>query len=645
MRYPSMGTLVKLQVSVAQDAAPGEREVRLSTNLGVTNKLAFYVGQLPEVSKPALRVATAIRSDKKPRYGLYDLGQPAPKGPMEVTLPATVNGQMEPGGKDKIKFKAHKGQSLVILAGTRELIPYISDAVPGWFQATLTLYDSKGKEVEYADHFLFNQDPVLHYDVPADDEYTLAIHDSIYRGREDFVYRISMGELPFITSIFPLGGKSGAKTNIELRGWNLPVGGGETGQRARITEKDKSKVTRGVYPISVRSGQTLSNVMPFSVDTLPEATEKEPNNDIKTAQKIKIPVIMNGKVNEPGDVDVFRFDGHAGEEIVAEVIARRLGSPIDSVLRLTDAAGKQLAYNDDFEDRGAGLITHQADSRILYKLPANGTYFVHLGDSQHNGGVEYAYRLRVAHPQRDFELRVVPASINVKAGSTIPITVYALRRDGYEGDITLSLKNPPAGFVLNGPWIPGNQDKVRLTLTVPPNKQGQPIKLIMDGRASVDGKEVHRPGVPAEYMEQAFAYHHLVPAKDWLVRVIGSGSRSNAWKLLADKPVQVPVGGTALVTMVIPMGKYANELRVKLSEPPEGITIQDSTPRPDGIVIRVRADAAKAKPGLRGNLIVDGFLERAVNPGQPKSRSQRMESIGTLPAIPFEVVGTVQARK
>ena len=33
----------------------------------------------------------------------------------------------------------------------------------------------------------------------------LAINDAIYRGREDFVYRVTVGELPFVTSIFPLG--------------------------------------------------------------------------------------------------------------------------------------------------------------------------------------------------------------------------------------------------------------------------------------------------------------------------------------------------------------------------------------------------------------------------------------------------------
>jgi len=69
---------------------------------------------------------------------------------------------------------------------------------------------------------------------------------------------------------------------------------------------------------------------------------------------------VNGRIDQPGDVDVFSFEGRAGTEIVAEVMARRLNSPLDSVLRLTDTTGKQIAFNDDFEDKGAGLETHHA---------------------------------------------------------------------------------------------------------------------------------------------------------------------------------------------------------------------------------------------------------------------------------------------
>jgi len=42
------------------------------------------------------------------------------------------------------------------------------------------------------------------------------------------------------------------------------------------------------------------------------------------AQRVKLPIIVNGRIDQPGDWDVFRFQGRAGEAIVAEVYARRL---------------------------------------------------------------------------------------------------------------------------------------------------------------------------------------------------------------------------------------------------------------------------------------------------------------------------------
>jgi hypothetical protein len=71
-----------------------------------------------------------------------------------------------PGEPTATAFQARQGQSLVIAASARELMPYLADAVPGWFQAVLTLYDAAGKEVAYDDDFRFHPDPVLHYVAP-----------------------------------------------------------------------------------------------------------------------------------------------------------------------------------------------------------------------------------------------------------------------------------------------------------------------------------------------------------------------------------------------------------------------------------------------------------------------------------------------
>ena len=109
-------------------------------------------------------------------------------------------------------------------------------------------------------------------------------------------------------------------------------------------------------------------------------------------------------------------------------------------------------------------VAHHADSRISAKLPADGVYFIHLADTQRAGGAEFAYRLRVSAPQPDFELRVTPSSINGRAGGSVPVTIYAVRKDGFSGDIAVVLKNAPPGLVLLGDAIPVGKDQAKFTL-------------------------------------------------------------------------------------------------------------------------------------------------------------------------------------
>ena len=74
------------------------------------------------------------------------------------------------------------------------------------------------------------------------------------------------------------------------------------------------------------------------------------------------------------------------------------------------------------------------------------------------------------------------------------------------------------------------------------------------------------------------------------------------------------------------------------SDPPEGITIEDVLSVEAGAVILFRADADKVEPGLKGNLIVDAFIQRALPRQDGKPGNKRRFPVGTLPAIPFEIV-------
>jgi hypothetical protein len=601
---------VTLEIKLAADAPPGPRELRLVTAAGLSNPLGFQVGKLPECRKSPSSGVTTETEVREP-------------------LPVVLNGQILPGGADRFTFHARKGARLVAVAAARDLIPYLADAVPGWFQAALTLYDSAGDEVAYADDYRFQPDPVLHYEVPADGRYVLEIKDAIYRGRQDFVYRVTLGELPFVTGIFPLGGHEGRQTAVAVKGWNL------TGDQISVN----ASPWPGIHRLSLPADPPPFPSLWFASDIWPECREEEPNDTAETAQRLTPPVIVNGRIDRPGDWDVFRFEGRAGSPIVAEVFARRLGSPLDSVFKLTNAAGQLLIENDDYEDKAAALLTHHADSRLALTLPADGTYYLYLGDVQHKGGEEYAYRLRIGPPRPDFELRVVPSSVNARAGTAAPITVYALRRDGFDGDIALELKDPPPGFRLDAPLLPGSQDRLPLTLTVPAASAEKPFSLSLQGRAVIQGRKVLRRALPAEDMIQAFAYHQLVPAQQWLVTVMERRWANVWWRPQDDGSLRLPAGGTARARFTVPAGPLVDQVQLTLSDPPPGIEIKSVSPVRGGIAILLRADASKVKPGLRGNLIVNAAMEHAVESAKAAARGAKQHiPLGSLPAIPFQIV-------
>ncbi len=503
----SISSLVFVEITMTPDASPGARELTLVTPRGVSNPLVFHVGQVPETSrKPMLTALLQVLGKEETALRK----RPDDEVEVRISVPCTMNGQIASGEVNRYRFEARKGQRLVISTQARQLIPYIADAVPGWFQPVMALYDARGKEVAYSDDYRFKPDPVILFEVPRDGEYVLSITDAIYRGREDFVYRITIGELPFLTSIFPLGGRVGATHSIEMKGWNL--------QAAKLT-KPASDAEPEVYPVTARKGKLVSNPLPFALDTLPECFDQESNNDPSHAQKVKLPIIVNGRIDRADDWDVFEITGRAGDTMVAEVSARRLESPLDSLLKFTDSNGKVLAFNDDREDPEAGVNTHHADSYLMVKLPADGTYYVHLGDTARNGGEEYAYRLRISAPRPDFALFVVPSSTALRSRSSGTLNIQAVRKDGFTGPIKLALRDPPAGLSSTTVSLSPTQTAARLSVKTGQMNARQRLHLAVEGRAKIGESELAHEAVPAEDKMQAFLWRHLVPAKELKVLV------------------------------------------------------------------------------------------------------------------------------
>jgi hypothetical protein len=83
-----------------------------------------------------------------------------------------------------------------------------------------------------------------------------------------------------------------------------------------------------------------------------------------------------------------------------------------------------------------------------------------------------------------------------------------------------------------------------------------------------------------------------------------------------------------------------DRVRFELSDPPEGIVLKSVSPSSAGSELVFQTDAAKVKPGMKGNLIVAAYPKAASPPGKAKPKAARRAApLTTLPAIAFEIAG------
>lgn len=217
---------------------------------------------------------------------------------------------------------------------------------------------------------------------------------------------------PKLNRLEPWGAQRGKAFRLELYGAYLPEGSqivstlpasftplakGSRNSKAALNflVELKKDAPLGLYPIRLETPTGVSNVMLFSVGEFPDVAEaessamdEEASNDApEQAQSVERPVAVNGRLRA-ADRDVYRFEAKAGERVVIEVEARRMGSAIDPVIRLLDADGRQLAINNDAATLGL-------DSRLLLDVPKDGAYFVAVHDARYSNQSANFYRLKI----------------------------------------------------------------------------------------------------------------------------------------------------------------------------------------------------------------------------------------------------------
>lgn len=221
-------------------------------------------------------------------------------------------------------------------------------------------------------------------------------------------------ETPRVFALFPIQLTAGEKATLRLRGLKLKDATEvRVAPEAQATLKEKKdtgvptgleakevgdqevaiEVTppAGCEKLSVEivtpSGVTKAReVLVFPQDAL--IPEKESNNGFREAQPIESGKPLRGKIDADKDVDVFRFDAHAGQALTARVIAADAGSLLDPILSLFDTAGHLLATADD--------TPGHRDPVLTFLPKTDGPLCLVVSDAHDRGGPWHEYRLEIS---------------------------------------------------------------------------------------------------------------------------------------------------------------------------------------------------------------------------------------------------------
>ncbi|MBL8828764.1 MAG: PPC domain-containing protein [Planctomycetaceae bacterium] len=440
------------QVQIAADAPLGTRWWRVANSQGVSPALRFVVGDLPEIVEHEID-GEAI--------------------PVDVTLPLTINGRMFPREDiDLWVFEAKRGETIRCEVTAARLGSLLD--------SQLEILDASGRRLaSNGDHY--GVDSLIVFTAPADGRYTVRIHDAAFGGLQTYVYRLTLSALPHVTNIYPLGGKRGATTAFELGGVNLP--------KEAVSVAIPASAT-GDYLHTFAIAGKNTNAVALETSDVDELLEREPNTIAAQALKLAAACVANGRIDEPGDVDSWTLEAKKGETFTLDMRAGKLGSPLDSVLIVEDATGKEVARSDDISGT-------DSDSQLRFAPSADGTYTVKVSERYASrGGREFAYRLHVAAAgEPDFRLTMAIDAVTLYRDGQAKLRVQAQRLNGFNEQIAIVIDNLPPGVTVGNDKINKNAPQTDLTFKAPADAKIELRQCVVRGVAKVGDQEISRRAV------------------------------------------------------------------------------------------------------------------------------------------------------
>ena len=625
---------VVFKVTIPPDAPLGFHDVRLVGRWGVSNARTFVVGDLPEVL------------EKEPNNDVPEA--------QRIDLNTTVNGTMASAiDVDYYVFAGKKGQRVVFNCR--------ASSIDSRFLPAVEVYDAKGRMLAEGRNYSGN-DALTDCTLPDDGDYYVRLFEfthtaNIPGGSTEYFYRLTITTAPWIDAIYPAVLEPGKATPVTIYGRNLP--GGQPDPTAVVDEhvldkisatitapSDPAAVSRltfsgHVAPVAsgldgfeyrVKNDAGSSNPFLLTFARSPVVLDNGANDTVETAQEVAPPCEIAGRVEKIGDRDWYAFTAKKGDAYNIEVLSDRLGAPTLMYLVVRDAAKTTLyeSPQENLDSFSSKFFTRTEDpAPYKFTAPADGKFFVKVGSQLADtlAGPRQFYRVRITPDQPDFQLVVTanagsrPDACTLLQGGSQSYTVFAWRRDGYAGDVALTVEGLPPGVTAAPQTMGGGVRETQLVLTASADAAGWTGEIKVKGAATIKGvpmvREARAGGVvwPSPQPQQA------VPLAGRLERSVVLAVRPDkaAWSvtptidnavLTQGDPTKGPTTASITVKQArqwpdlkqpIAVQALAPELPGQQNQQPTQIVINNNQP------INMNPDQAEAKlPVAVGANVVPG---------------------------------------
>jgi hypothetical protein len=472
-------------VNIAADAPVGVYDARVMSRLGVSSARAFSVNKLPEVirTKANNSVETA----------------------MALPVGTICNATMTKRAVDFYSFQGVKGK--------RVAVDCAAVGIDSRLTPVLIVGDTQGHDL------LVNRTGgVIDFTPPADGTYLVKVSDLTFQGGDRYFYRLAV----------------------------QTVNGSDPAPHQPQTQT----VSAMSWPPSGLAATAASQ-------------EKEPNNKPAEAQKITLPCDIAGSFFPAADVDTYEFTAKKGETWWVEVASERLGLNTDpfvlvqqvkgdkvtDVAELYDIAPPMKTSSNGYSYDGPVYDAGSPDVNGKFEIKEDGTYRLAVRDLF--GGTRKdpnnIYRLIVRQAAPDFSLAAWAVHMTLRNGDRAALSkpialrqgdarvfeVAVIRRDGFDGEIEISMENLPPGVSAAGLKIGKGKPYGHLIISATNDaKRGFSLAKII-GKATINGNPV--------------THEARVASTEWPVK--DAHGEIPAPRLMADVPVSVTESEGAPVTI------------------------------------------------------------------------------------------------